>query len=72
MLEAYRVLNNPTLRKDYDLHQHQEMKQTELHWNRYLEQTNLIEKDGKMYVECEQCLGVTEVVGIDMLKLIAK
>lgn len=36
LLEAYRVLNNPALRKEYDLHQQQEMKQTELHWNRYL------------------------------------
>lgn len=25
-----------------------------------------------MYVDCEQCLGSTEVIGIDMLKLIAK
>lgn len=66
------MLNNPILRKEYDLRQQQEMKQTELHWNRYLEQTNLIEKDGKLYVECEQCMGATEVIGIDMLKLIAK
>jgi curved DNA-binding protein CbpA len=69
LIEAYRVLNNPVLRREYDIGLQAKLQASEFNTHRYFEHTSILHRQGKLFVECEQCAGETEIAEADLLRI---